>query len=142
LTAVVERHPMKEVLLGIDESEERAQTQAETVARLFDTDELCAHLLHDFVENPEGASVIQVGAVHRARDVLEDHGVEIEYHEGSGDPATSIIETAERLDVDAICVAGRKRSPAGKVLFGSVSQEVILNTDRPVLFCSTSHDSE
>jgi nucleotide-binding universal stress UspA family protein len=35
-----------------------------------------------------------------------------------------------------ICVAGRKRTPTGKVLFGSVTQAVILDTERPVLVCS------
>jgi nucleotide-binding universal stress UspA family protein len=131
---------MKEVLLGIDDSEERAKIQAETVVDLFDTEDLRVHLLHDFVENPEGASVIQVGAVHRATEILEDHDVDIEYHEGSGDPADSIIATAEELDVDAIVVAGRKRSPTGKLLFGSVSQEIILSTERPVLVCSKADE--
>jgi nucleotide-binding universal stress UspA family protein len=133
---------MKDVLLGIDESEERAVVQAETAVDLFDTDDLRAHLLHDFVENPEGASVIQVGAVNRAAELLEEHGVEIEYHEGSGDPADSIIDTAEQLDADAICVAGRKRSRTGKLLFGSVSQGVILGTERAVLVCSVSQDGD
>jgi nucleotide-binding universal stress UspA family protein len=127
---------MKDVLLGVDDSEARAKAQAETVVDLFDTDDVRVHILHDFVENPEGASVIQVGAVNRAKEVLEDHGVAIEYHEGSGDPADSIIAAAEELDVDAIVVAGRKRSPTGKLLFGSVTQEVILSTERPVLVCS------
>ncbi|MHB9287658.1 universal stress protein [Halobacteriales archaeon Cl-PHB] len=127
---------MKDVLLGIDENEERAAVLAETVVDLFDTDDVRAHLLHDFVENPEGASVLQVGAVHRARDVLEAADVEIEYHEGSGDPAQSILTLAEELDVDLIGLAGRKRSATGKLLFGSVTQEVILNTERSVLVCS------
>lgn len=131
---------MREILLGIDQSEERAKKQAQTVVDMFDTNDLLAHLLHDFTENPEGASVMQVGAVHRAEEVLEDHDVKIEYHEGSGEPAESIIDTAERLDVDAIVVAGRKRSPTGKLLFGSVSQEVILGTERPVLVCSATED--
>lgn len=127
---------MKDVLLGIDESEDRATVLAESVADLFEAGDVRAHLLHDFVDNPEGASVIQVAAVNRAAEILEDHGVDIEYHEGSGDPADSVITTAEKLDVDAICIAGRKRSATGKLLFGSVSQEVILGTERPVLICS------
>jgi len=127
---------MKEVLLGIDENEKRAKVLADAVVDLFDTGDIRAHLLHDFVDNPEGASVVQVGAVRRAADLLEDHGIEVEYHEGSGDPADAILDTADRLDVAAICVAGRKQSPTGKVLFGSVSQSVILGTDRPVLICS------
>lgn len=131
---------MKEVLLGIDESEERAQALAEHVVDLFDTENIRVHLLHDFEENPEGASVIQVGSVHRARDVFEEVGAEIEYHEGSGEPAQSIIDAAGELDVDAICVAGRKRSPTGKLLFGSVTQQVILNTELPVLVCSAEKD--
>ena len=131
---------MKEVLLGIDESEDRAMALAETVVDLFETADIRAHLLHDFVDNPEGASVAQVGAVRRAEEILEDHDIEVELHDGSCHPADSIIDTADRLDVNAICVAGRKRSPTGKLLFGSVSQEVILGTERAVLVCSTHDD--
>jgi len=129
---------MTEVLLGIDTNEQRARAQAETVVDLFETADLEAYLLHDFVENPEGASVVQVDAVHRAQEILEAADVPVHLREGSGDPATSIVGTAADLGVDAICVAGRKRSPAGKMLFGSVSQSVILNTERPVLLCSPS----
>ncbi|WP_254532655.1 universal stress protein [Natrinema gelatinilyticum] len=126
---------MKAIVLGIDQNADRAASQAETVIDLFDIDNICAYLLHDFADNPEGASVIQVDAVKRAQELLEDAGVAVELREGSGDPARSIIETANKLDADAICVAGRNRSPAGKVLFGSVTQSVVLNTDRPVLIC-------
>ena len=129
---------MKNVLLGIDQSVERSVTLAETVLDLFDTGNVQVYLLHDFVDNPEGASVTQVDSVKRAEELFEEAGVDTELREGSGDPAQSIIETAEDLDADAICVAGRKRSPAGKMLFGSVTQKVILNSERPVLTCSTS----
>ncbi|MFB6121809.1 MAG: universal stress protein [Halobacteriaceae archaeon] len=127
---------MKDVVLGIDQSIDRATAQAETVVDLFAVENIRAYLLHDFVENPEGASVTQIEAVKRAQELLEDAGVSVELREGSGEPAESIIDTAEELDADAICVAGRSRSPAGKMLFGSVTQSVVLNTERPVLICS------
>ena len=129
---------MNDVVLGIDQSIDRATAQAETVIDLFDVDNIRAYLLHDFVDNPEGASVTQIEAVKRAQELLEETGVSVELREGSGEPAESIIATAKELDADAICVAGRSRSPAGKVLFGSVSQSVVLNTERPVLICSES----
>lgn len=128
---------MTDVLLGIDQSVDRAVTQAKTILDLFDVDSINAYLLHDFVDNPEGASVTQIESVSRAQQIFEDAGVSVELREGSGDPAVSIIEMADKIDADAICVAGRKRSPAGKALFGSVSQSVILNTDRPVLTCGS-----
>lgn len=128
---------MTELLLGIDQDEGRATEQAETVVDLFDPDDVQAYLLHDFVDNPEGASVTQIKSVQRAQDVLEEAGAAVELREASGAPAQSILRVADRLDVDAICVAGRKRSPTGKALFGSVSQEVILNTERPVLISSS-----
>ncbi|WP_058365978.1 universal stress protein [Haloparvum sedimenti] len=127
---------MKRLLLAIDESIERATAQAETVLDLFSGDDVVAYLLHDFVDNPEGASVSQVDAVTRAESILTAEGVTVEFRERSGEPAPSIVETADELDADAICVAGRKRTPAGKVLFGSVSQSVILQTERPVIVCS------
>ncbi|MFC7131520.1 MULTISPECIES: universal stress protein [Salinibaculum] len=131
---------MTDVLLGIDQNVDRAVTQAETMLDLFDATDLDANLLHDFVDNPEGASVKQVDSVKRARDILEDAGAAVTLREGSGDPAQSILDMAEQLDVDLICIAGRKRSPAGKALFGSVSQSVILNAERPVLTCGSPGD--
>jgi len=131
---------MKHVLLAIDESDDRAVAQAETVRDLFDGDDTTAHLLHDFTDNVEGASVGQIGAVRHAATVLEDAGFAVEYHETSGSPSKSIIEAADELDVDAISVAGRERSKAGKALFGSVSQEIIRGTDRPVLLCTWNDD--
>lgn len=127
---------MNHILLPIDTSTDRAVAQAETVSELFENETTTAHLFHDFTENPEGGSVTQVGSVRDAAEVLEAAGIEVAYHEASGDPSHSILKTADELDVDAICIAGRKRSPAGKALFGSVTQEVILGTDRPVLVCS------
>jgi nucleotide-binding universal stress UspA family protein len=128
---------MYEVLLAIDDSEERALAQAETVADLPGRDEIRAVLFHDFTDNPSGASVTQIGAVRRAADILEDADVEVAYEESSGDPSETILEAARDRDADCICIAGRTRTPTGKVLFGSVTQAVILGADRPVLVCST-----
>ena len=59
----------------------------------------------------------------------------VDLAESSGDPADAIISTADELDADMIVLAARKRTPTGKVLFGSVTQAVLLGTDRPVLVC-------
>ncbi|PSP81210.1 hypothetical protein BRC88_02855 [Halobacteriales archaeon QS_4_69_225] len=48
---------------------------------------------------------------------------------GNGDPAESIIDCADEIDADAIYVVGWEHSPANKMLFGSVSQAVILDTE-------------
>jgi nucleotide-binding universal stress UspA family protein len=111
--------------------------EARVVAEMPCADEAVeAILLHDFDENPEGGTVEQVASVRRAREYLENAGVDVELQGTSGDPADAIIRTADQRDVDRIVIAGRKRSPTGKALFGSVTQKVILNTDRPVLVCS------
>lgn len=130
---------MYEIVLGVDTDEKRARAQAETIVDLpREPHDIHATVLHDFTDNPTGASVGQIGAVRRARDLLEETGIEVSLAESSGDPATAIIDTADEIEADMICVAGRKRTPAGKVLFGSVTQAVILATDRPVLVCSVA----
>lgn len=50
-----------------------------------------------------------------------------------GDPAVRIVDYAREHDTRYIVVAGRKRSPAGKVVFGSVTQSILLNADCPVV---------
>lgn len=128
---------MYEIVVAVDTDEDRAIAQAETVAGFPDAAEsVHATILHDFTHNPQGASVTQVAAVRRAREVLEAAGIDVTLEESSGDPGREIVELADDRDADIICLAGRKRSPAGKALFGSVVQDVFLGTDRPVLLCS------
>ncbi|WP_434521882.1 universal stress protein [Halorubrum sp. AS12] len=126
---------MYNVLLGIGlDDEPRAIAQAEAVVDLpRASDEVTAHLCHVFRDNPEGASVHQIGTVRRAREVLEDAGVDCAHYEASGDPGEELLAAADDVGADAICVSGRKRSPAGKVVFGSTTQALVLNADRPVL---------
>lgn len=125
---------MYRVLIAIDGDEDRAHAQATAVTDLpAASEEVTAHLCHVFQENPEGASANQLASVRRAREVLDDAGIEYAHYEASGEPATEIQAAAEAVDADAICLSGRRRSPAGKAVFGSVTQEVILGTDRPVL---------
>ena len=45
-----------------------------------------------------------------------------------------IANFAKALDFDLVIVGGRKRSPAGKAVFGSTAQEVMLNAPCPVTF--------
>lgn len=125
---------MYEILLPVDLDEARALSQAETVIDLPNaTEAVRATLLHVFTDNEAGASVNQVGAVRAAADRLEEAGIEVTFAEQSGDPAAEILDLAEEGDFDLICLSGRKRTPAGKVLFGSVTQSVILGTERAVL---------
>lgn len=125
---------MYEILLPVDLNEERALSQAKTISDLpRAADEIRVALFHVFTDNAEGASVNQLGSVREVQDRLEGAGVEVTLAEQSGDPAAEILNHADETDVDLICLAGRKRTPAGKVLFGSVTQSVILGTEKPVL---------
>lgn len=124
---------MYDVLIAVDDDEARATAQAHAVADWPGAEDgLTAHLCHVFTDNPEGASVNQLAAVRRAREVLDDAGVAVAHHEASGKPGPEILDAADDVDADAICVSGRKRRPSGKAVFGSVTQDVILSSDVPV----------
>lgn len=128
---------MYEIVMAVDQSEARAVAEADAVLELpRDPSDVHVTILHDFTNNPSGASVSQVASVRRAQERLEDGGIDVDLAESSGDPAESIIETADELDADMVVLAARKRTPTGKVIFGSVTQAVILGTNRPVLVCS------
>jgi nucleotide-binding universal stress UspA family protein len=132
---------MYRIVMAVDTSEARARAEADAVIDLpRDPSDLHVTILHDFTNNPSGASVTQVAAVRRARDRLTEHGIEVELAESSGDPAEAIIDAAEELGADMVVLAARRRSPTGKLLFGSVTQAVILGTDRPVLVCREQAD--
>lgn len=68
-----------------------------------------------------------------SRTISEEHQTHVSTDARVGDPATEIVKVAETVDARFVVVGGRKRSPTGKAVFGSVSQSVILNSDRPVV---------
>ncbi|RKD89181.1 universal stress protein [Halopiger aswanensis] len=50
-----------------------------------------------------------------------------------GNPGKKVVEYADEVDARYLVVGGRSRSPVGKAVFGSVTQSILLNTDRPVV---------
>jgi nucleotide-binding universal stress UspA family protein len=50
-----------------------------------------------------------------------------------GEPVTEILAEADRRDAQYVVVGCRKRTPVGKAVFGSATQSILLNTDRPIV---------
>ena len=129
---------MYRILIPVDADEDRARGQAAFVADLPsgpDTIEvIVSHALTpDEIEAPEEAqSVDRVETVAQVRDDLEAKGYEVTLAEGRLPPADGILGLAEEFDADQIVMGSRKRSPTGKVVFGSVAQQVLLESSVPV----------
>lgn len=71
--------------------------------------------------------------VSAVADRATDAGIDCVTAVREGDPTEGILDYVDEEGIDLIVMGARKRSPTGKVLFGSVSQSVILNTDVPVM---------
>jgi len=50
-----------------------------------------------------------------------------------GKPAPEVLEYASTVDTRYIVIGGQKRSPVGKALFGSTTQQILLSAELPVL---------
>lgn len=126
-----------EIIAGVDSDEDRGRAQAETITELpFDWASVRVTLLHAFADRPDpDVSARRVVSVRRAGQRLEEVGIETDYVDTDQRPAAAILDLAEERDADLIVLAGRKRTPTNKVLFGSVTQAVILDTERSVLVC-------
>jgi nucleotide-binding universal stress UspA family protein len=51
----------------------------------------------------------------------------------AADPAGEVLQMVQKLDPDLLVIGARKRSPVGKALLGSVTQDLILEATVPVL---------
>lgn len=56
----------------------------------------------------------------------------------TGEPGEEILSLADAVEPRYLVIGGRKRTPAGKALFGSATQWVILDADCPVVTRITS----
>lgn len=92
----------------------------------------------EFDRDAENLSADAVATRHSSIRELQrrfdDAGVEHRVRGAVGEHGDSIVELAKDVDADRVVVGGRKRSPAGKAVFGSVAQEVMLSSPCPVTF--------
>ncbi len=81
------------------------------------------------------------GEVERLRGRLGAAGVEFEIEQlvRGKDPAEELVEAAERVRASLLVIGMRRRSPTGKLLFGSQAQRVLLDADCPVLAVKAPH---
>jgi len=125
------------IVVAIDESErtERIIKFAVEEAKLRKEKLLFIHSL--FGGDRTSEEDVQKGEdlLARAADGAEKEGVEYETHllVRGKEPGDDIIEFAEEVGASMIIIGVRKRRPAGKLLFGSVAQHVILHAERPVV---------
>lgn len=135
------------IVAAVDRSERATAVveQAETLADAFGDPLHVVHVLSqsEFVDlertsvNNTGNALDMDRVREVAASVAADAAAETESSPETvglvGDPPDRIVEYANNQKARYIVVASRKRSPAGKILFGSVAQSVLLNAGCPVV---------
>ncbi|WP_049986587.1 universal stress protein [Halobellus rufus] len=135
------------IIAAVDRSDraKHVVTEAGMLAEAFDEPLHIIHVLskNEFLEieatslekknRPVDMDRIQQFAAEHANEAAEDIEIAYEAIGRVGDAQTEVNQYAEDLDARYIVVGGQRRSPTGKALFGSVTQSILLNADRPVL---------
>lgn len=80
-------------------------------------------------------SAVDVPDVERVQKMLKNSGLDAEFKQlVRGKNAAEEIETlVESMNVSVLIIGLRKRSPVGKLIMGSVAQELLLSVSCPVL---------
>jgi nucleotide-binding universal stress UspA family protein len=83
----------------------------------------------------EDPSMADVPDVERVEAMLKASGVDAEFKQfvrGKG-PVEEIEDMVQALGVSVLVIGLRKRSPVGKLILGSVAQDILLTVSCPVL---------
>jgi len=142
---------MHQIVIPVDEDEMRATNAAEFVIEMLNESKLdvdpanisvsVINVFKEFNAIDDGGNVKSKDLYDEdelsepmvtVRDLLVEADISVNLERRHGDPADEIVEYAASIDADVIVLSGRKRSPVGKAMFGSVTQDVILDSDRPI----------
>jgi nucleotide-binding universal stress UspA family protein len=137
------------VAVGPDD-DDRAEALAEAVVEVAEptgADVVIAHVFTDseFANatkrldfEDDAASPDEVARRHQTvrtmTELFDGAGISYSIRGEVGEHAEQIINIAEKVGADRVVVGGRKRSPTGKAVFGSVAQAVMLDAPCPVTF--------
>lgn len=149
------------IVAAVDRSE-RAETVVRQARDLAEAYDLSVHVVHvgeaDVSRVPEGVNTGMVDDISGPEDLGESSlpheeiqdareratSIAVEVAERYdidetnavglvGDPASQLLRYGDEVDAEYLVVSTRKRSRVGKALFGSVTQSLLLNADRPVV---------
>jgi Universal stress protein UspA and related nucleotide-binding proteins len=119
-----------------------ATNHVDTSAQLADY--LGAHVGPDdtivAVNSLQGGDATDAAAVRDGEDALSVIGARlgtagsVETHQliQGNDPAADILGAIDTYDADELVFGIRKRSPTGKIIFGSVAQQLLLDAPVPM----------
>lgn len=128
---------MTTFLAGVDSEETAEHLLAYLRGRIDDDDTVYA------VNSQRGGddtSDDEIAAGKSALEPLEEHiGADGRQLVRGNSPQEDMLKFARDHDVDELVIAIRKRSPTGKMLFGSTAQDLLLETDRPVVTVPRQH---
>ena len=139
------------ILVPLDGSDRSASVLplAEAVARQFDAELLLlrvAHLPVGQVTVPDAAIAQSMadlqGSLEQVRDRLKADGLRARSVVTMGDPASEILERAEREKVDLLAMSTHGYSGLDRWLFGSVAENVLRHSQVPLLVKRTVIPSE
>lgn len=136
-----------DIVAAVDRSDHATQvaSEAEELAEAFDESLALIHVMSrsEFIEL-ESTNVEQSGKaidINEIRETASKHannaaeGVSMPYETvgAIGKVANVVNEYVENNGTRYIVIGGRKRSPAGKAIFGSTTQDILLSVDCPVV---------
>jgi nucleotide-binding universal stress UspA family protein len=140
---------LQTILLPLDGStlSEQALPYAASLARRADARIVLVRATQAHTILDVDASDAQIGVISRAEHDLRASaarlrgaGVEAEIHVYYDQPAPAILDAARRHEVDLIVMSTHGRSGLGRVVYGSVADEILRHAEVPVLLIPPTID--
>ena len=116
MTVLVAHLPTKESAAAVRAGAEEARRRSEDLV-VFDLGDSAQSVLADTVAQADPGVPVRL----EQRDPRQP------------DAAGALLDAANQHDASVIVIGVRHRSPTGKLLFGSVAQEILLGARMPVL---------
>jgi nucleotide-binding universal stress UspA family protein len=142
---------VKKILLPLDGSDfgERALVYAARLARSTSARLLLVRATHARTLLDVNEADAQMGVYSQAeRDLaaiatrLRNMGLQAEVHVYYDEPVSAILNAARHHHVDLIVMSTHGRSGAGRMLYGSVADDVLRHAEAPVLLVPSSVDHD
>jgi nucleotide-binding universal stress UspA family protein len=127
------------VIAAVSDAEPDVQIirEAAALAAAFDDELHAVHVrTYDSLSDEEESQTdetIKERTAAVAADAIADVDVPAVAVGRIGQPAAELLEYVSAVETRYIVIGGQKRSPVGKALFGSTTQQVLLGANHPVL---------